>query len=86
MTIPSSKIHLRCAFTYNLKLVIPRDQINFRKIACPLELIKQLINPCEGMLFIYGDLIKLTVVNAHRKGLIFLKKEHQISPWRGTRF
>ena len=52
--------------------MIPQSQVNLRKVACPFEVIKQVVNPREMILVLYSDSIEVVVINAHSKGPIFL--------------
>ena len=74
MTIPSSELYIRYILTYQPKLLMPRPQFNLRKVACPLELIKQVNNSRERIFIINGHFIELSVVNTHSKRPILLHK------------
>ena len=82
MTIPSSELYIRYILTYQPKLLMPRPQFNLRKVACPLELIKQVMNVRERILVFYCDLDKFTIINEHPNQPIFLlNKQHRSFPW-----
>ena len=67
MTISCLEGSFRYILTYNPKLVIPQPQINFRKVACSLDLIKQVVNKRERVLFLNCDLTEWSIINAHLK-------------------
>lgn len=62
VTIPSLKYCFKYMHTSRPKFVIPRSQVNNRKVAYPLVLIKQVVNLKERAFVLNGDLIDLTIL------------------------
>ena len=67
MTISSLESCFGNIFASHPELVISRSLFNLSKVASTLELIREIINPRERILVLYGDLIELTIINAHSK-------------------
>ena len=65
LPIPSHKSCLRDVTLSNLHLMIARSEINLGEILGTSELIKQIINPWQGVLVLDGDCIQVSVINAH---------------------
>lgn len=79
MTIPSSQICFRYIIIFHPKVVISQTLMNFRKVTCQLEFIKQTADPKKKILIVYRDLIELMVINAHPKGpILILNKQTKI--------
>lgn len=77
MTIPSSENYFWYVFNSHPKLVILQPQINFREVTRVLGFIKSVTNPWERIFFPPGDLIELTIINAHpKRPILFLNKQH----------
>ena len=49
-------------------------------MASILKLVKQVINPGDGILILDCDLVQLSIVNAHSERTIFLPYEHTGAP------
>ena len=49
----------------NLHLMIARSEINLREILGTSELVKQIIDPWQGVLVLDGDCVQVPVINAH---------------------
>ena len=80
------KFHILYILTSHPQLLICRPQVNLRKVACPLELIKQVINPREKILILNIDFIELTIINAHPKGpILLLHKQNRRTTLKNTR-
>ena len=52
-----------------------RSQVNLSKVACPLELIKKVINPRERILVLNSDFIELAIVTTYSNGTILLLRK-----------
>ena len=70
----------------NFKLMIPRSQIYLREHHSPFQLVKQVINPRQGIFVLHGDLVQLSVVNAQSQtSILLLHEQHRGSPGRHAR-
>ena len=59
----------------NTDLMIPTTQIQFCKISCMFQLIKQIINMRKRIPVFNGDIVKGPIVNAHPPRPILLRNQ-----------
>jgi len=58
-------------------LMIARSKFNLQKVHCPMKLIKQLINPRNGVPVFNGIIVQIPIINAHPYSIvIFLNQNH----------
>jgi len=65
MTITSPKGHFRNVLLLHLQLMISRTEVQLREHLSSIKLIEQVINPGQKIFVLDGDLVQLTIVNAH---------------------
>ena len=86
MTIPSSESCFQNVIVFDFELMITRSEVYLCEMAGTLKLVKQVINPRDGILILDCDVVQLSIVNAHYGGTIFLPYEqHCCTPWLNTR-
>lgn len=77
MTISLLKVHFQNINTID-SMLISYPQDNFRKINHFRELVKQITNPKDSILILYGDFIQLSVLSTYKRGpIIFRHKQYR---------
>ena len=80
MTIASSEGCFRNITISDFKLMMTRSKVYLGEMASILKLVKQVINPGDGILILDCDLVQLSIVNEHSERIIFLPYEKNDSP------
>ena len=82
MTIPTSKGCFLNVTISDSELMITRSEVYLSEMTSTLKLVKQVINPEDGILILDCDLVQLAIVNAHSEIIIFLLYEqYWCIPW-----
>ena len=81
LPIPSHESCLWNITLSNLHLMIARSEINLGDILGSSKLIKQIINPRQGVLVLDGDCVQVPVINTHsHRAILLLNKQNRGSP------
>ena len=75
MTIPTSEGCFQNVTISDSKMLITQSEVYLLDITSILKLVKQVINPSDGILILDCDLVQLYIVNANSEGIIFLLYE-----------
>ena len=81
MTIPSSWGYFLMVTASDSQLIITWSEDYLWEMTSTLNLVKQVINPRDGILIFYYDLFQLSIVNEHlERTIFFLYEQHWCTP------
>ena len=85
MAIVAPECSLGDILVPHLDLMVPRPQIDFGEEIQSPQLIHQLINPGDGVIFLHGLLVERPVIDAHSQCAILLHQNNRRRKWASIR-